>query len=67
MKENGDSLSEIFDAFKEYLDDLTNGGEDLAKVKEYYEMLYEEVIDRTHVPEIQLTPIEKLKAALEFI
>ena len=51
MKDNGDSKESIAAVFQEFLDELTDGGDEMAKVKEYYEMLYEENIDRTHVVE----------------
>lgn len=51
MKENGDAKESITEVFQEFLDELTGGGDEMAKVKEYYEMLYEENIDRKHVVE----------------
>lgn len=51
MKDSGASQDEITPVFQEFLDELTDGGDEMAKVKEYYEMLYEENIDRTHVVE----------------
>ena len=45
LKENNESLDEIRDVFQAYLDELTMADEH-AKIKEYYEMLYEELIDR---------------------
>ena len=40
MKELEGKEGEIAEKFESLLEDLIEGGEELAKVKEYYEMLY---------------------------